>query len=229
MFLGLDIGTSGVKAVLVNEFQQLLTQATAPMTVSRPHPDWSEQDPEDWWLACVDVLRKLSKSYPAGLKQVQSIGLSGQMHGATLLDRRGRVLRPAILWNDGRSASQCETLEKRAPELRKITGNMAMPGFTAPKLLWVAEHEPELFKNIDRVLLPKDYIRYRLSGSFGSDMSDAAGTLWLDVGGRKWSDVMLEACNLNITQISYEVGISSPSYLAKAFKEQYGVKPSEYS
>ena len=218
MFLGLDIGTSGVKAVLVNEFQQLVAQANAPLAVSRPQPDWSEQDPESWWQACVNVLAQLRKSCATRMKQVEAIGLSGQMHGATLLDRHGRVLRPAILWNDGRSADQCVTLEKRAPELRNITGNMAMPGFTAPKLLWLAAYEPELFKQVHKVLLPKDYIRYRLSGSFGSDMSDAAGTLWLDVGGRKWSESMLDACDLKLEQMPdlYEGSEASAELSAEA-------------
>jgi len=221
MFLGLDIGTSGVKAVLVDESQQLVAQASASMTVSRPQPDWSEQDPESWWQACVNVLAQLRKSCATRMKQVEAIGLSGQMHGATLLDRHGRVLRPAILWNDGRSADQCVTLEKRAPELRNITGNMAMPGFTAPKLLWLAGYEPELFKQIHKVLLPKDYIRYRLSGSFGSDMSDAAGTLWLDVGGRKWSEYMLDACDLKLTQMPdlYEGSEASAELSAEVAQE----------
>jgi xylulokinase len=226
MFLGLDIGTSGVKAVLVDESQQLLAQSTAPMTVSRPHPDWSEQDPESWWQACVEALGKLEKSCPDNLKRIEAIGLSGQMHGATLLDRKGQILRPAILWNDGRSASQCAELEQRAPELRQITGNLAMPGFTAPKLLWIEEHEPEVFQQIDKVLLPKDYIRYRLSGSFGSDMSDAAGTLWLDVGGRKWSETMLEACNLHMSQMPdlYEGSEQSAELSAQA-AQQLGLNP----
>jgi xylulokinase len=201
MFLGLDIGTSAVKAVLVDESQQLVGQASAALTVSRPRPDWSEQDPEHWWQACVDAIGQLHKSCPDCNTRVESIGLSGQMHGATLLDSEARVLRPAILWNDGRSAAQCEALEKRAPELRSITGNLAMPGFTAPKLIWVAEHEAEVFQKIDKVLLPKDYIRYRLSGSFGSDMSDSAGTLWLDVGRRRWSEDLLEASGLSLSQM----------------------------
>jgi xylulokinase len=211
MFLGLDIGTSGVKAVLVDESQQIVAQSTSSMTVSRPHPDWSEQDPESWWQACVEALGELKEVNPNGLKRVEAIGLSGQMHGATLLDRQGQVLRPAILWNDGRSKTQCTTLEQRAPDLRKITGNLAMPGFTAPKLLWVAEHEPEVFKRIDKVLLPKDYIRYRLSGRFASDMSDAAGTLWLDVGGRKWSEAMVDACDLRLTHMPDLFEGSEPS------------------
>ena len=201
MFLGFDIGTSGVKAILVDESQHLVAQATVGLTVSRPRPEWSEQDPEHWWQACVNAVGQLHKSCSVSLNQVAGIGLSGQMHGATLCDRNGRVLRPAILWNDGRSAAQCTQLEASAPKLRDITGNMAMPGFTAPKLIWVAENEPEVFQSTHKVLLPKDYIRYRLSGSFGSDMSDAAGTLWLDVSQRKWSEDMLEASGLRLTHM----------------------------
>lgn len=201
MFLGLDIGTSAVKAILVNESQQLVAQASVPLTVSRPRPDWSEQDPEDWWQACIDAIGQLHQSCPECRTRVEAIGLSGQMHGATLLDRNARVLRPAILWNDGRSALQCAALEARTPDLRSITGNMAMPGFTAPKLMWIGENEPDVFQQIDKVLLPKDYIRFRLSGSFGSDMSDAAGTLWLDVGQRRWSQDMLAASGLQLSQM----------------------------
>jgi xylulokinase len=201
MFLGLDIGTSAVKAVLVNEMQQVVAQGSVPLSVSRIRDGWSEQDPEDWWRACVEVVHGLNDSSPNSIRKVQAIGLSGQMHGATLLDKRGCVLRPAILWNDGRSSTQCATLEQRAPELSEITGNRAMPGFTAPKLLWVSEHQPELFAQIHKVLLPKDYIRYRLSGMYVSDMSDAAGTLWLDVGRRKWSETMLDVTGLHLEQM----------------------------
>ena len=201
MFLGLDIGTSGVKAVLVDESQELRAQATAPLTVSRPHAGWSEQDPEDWWRACVRALAELGQRDGVRLDAVRAIGLSGQMHGATLVDARGDVLRPAILWNDGRSAAQCTTLEERAPALREVAGNLAMPGFTAPKFLWVAEHEPDVFARVGKVLLPKDYVRYRLSGAFAGEMSDASGTLWLDVGARTWSAELLEASGLRLSHM----------------------------
>lgn len=201
MFLGLDIGTSAIKAVLVDEMQQVLAQGSVSLSVSRIRDGWSEQDPQDWWRACVEVIRGLEYSSPNSLHNVQAIGLSGQMHGATLLGKYGDVLRPAILWNDSRSAAQCTTLEQRVPELGDITGNLAMPGFTAPKLLWVMEQQPELFAQIHKVLLPKDYIRYRLSGIYASDMSDAAGTLWLDVGKREWSETMLAATGLNLEQM----------------------------
>jgi len=150
----------------------------------------------NWWQACLEAFAELQKLSPTEYSLVKSIGLSGQMHGAVLLDKNQQVLRPAILWNDGRCLEQCHTLEKRLPNLSEITGNLAMPGFTAPKLIWVAEHEPDIFAAVDKVLLPKDYIRFKLSNTFGSDMSDASGTLWLDVAKRAWSDECLAACGL---------------------------------
>ena len=196
MHLGIDLGTSGVKAVLIDDAQAIVGQATAPLEVHRPHSLWSEQDPEDWWTATNRAVLDLRKAHPQAMAAVRAIGLSGQMHGATLLDRGDRVLRPAILWNDGRSGAECAELERRVPDLRSITGNRAMPGFTAPKLLWVAAHEPEVFANTAKVLLPKDYLRLRMTGNHASDLSDSAGTLWLDVGARAWSPAMLEATDL---------------------------------
>lgn len=198
-YLGIDLGTSAVKAVLVDEEQRVLGQESAALDVQRPRPLWSEQDPEAWWRATCAVLQRLSEAHRADMAVVRGIGLSGQMHGATLLDDRDRVIRPAILWNDGRSGAECAELERRVPAARTITGNLAMPGFTAPKLLWVAAHEPEAFRRVARVLLPKDYLRLRLSGVYASEMSDAAGTLWLDVARRAWSDTMLEATGLRPT------------------------------
>ncbi len=145
---------------------------------------WSEQNPADWWSAANNAVSGLSLPVR---KAVRAIGLTGQMHGATLLNRQQRALRPAILWNDGRSAEQCAELEAAVPEMTKITGNRAMPGFTAPKLLWVRRHEPKIFAETALVLLPKDYVRLRMTGETASDMSDSAGTLWLDVAQRRWS------------------------------------------
>ncbi len=199
MYLGIDLGTSGVKVVLVDDDQTVIDQATAPLQVSMPQPLWSEQDPESWWLATCDAVATLRAGRADELQAVRGIGLSGQMHGATLLDASDRVLRPAILWNDGRSAAECAELERRAPESRAITGNLAMPGFTAPKLLWVANHEPEVFADVAKVLLPKDYVRLRMTGASASDMSDSAGTLWLDVAGRRWSEEMLDATGLPLS------------------------------
>lgn len=197
MFLGIDIGTSAVKAVLVDEQDRVRAQASSPLEVSRPHALWSEQDPEHWWRATCDALARLHAAESAAMAAVRGIGLSGQMHGATLLDASDRVLRPAILWNDGRSGAECAELARRVPTLEAITGNRAMPGFTAPKLLWVAAHEPDVFARVAKVLLPKDYVRLRLTGAYASDMSDSAGTLWLDVGARTWSPAMLDATRLS--------------------------------
>jgi xylulokinase len=199
MVIGIDLGTSGVKVALLDAQGQVIAVTSAPLQVSRPHPLWSEQDPESWWLATDQAMQALAQQHD--LSGVQAIGLSGQMHGATLLDARFRVLRPAILWNDGRSAEQCRQLEQQVPDSRTITGNLMMPGFTAPKLLWVQQHEPEIFAQVAKVLLPKDYLRWRLSGDFATDMSDAAGTMWLDVAQRDWSDKLLSACGLDRSQM----------------------------
>jgi len=193
MYLGLDIGTSAVKAVVIDANREIMAQASAPLAISRPQPLWSEQDPGDWWAATNRAVSELDSSLR---KDVRAIGLSGQMHGATLLDKDSRALRPAILWNDGRSAAQCAALEAELDDLGEIAGNRAMPGFTAPKLRWVAENEPEIFGKVDKVLLPKDYVRLRMTGECASDLSDSAGTLWLDVAKRDWSDRLLEACGL---------------------------------
>jgi xylulokinase len=193
MFLGIDLGTSGVKAVILDAHGAIAAQSSAPLTVTSPKPSWSEQDPADWWIACDAAVLALA---PEDRRKVTAIGLSGQMHGAVLLDEARAVLRPAILWNDGRSHDQCAELEKRVPASRAITGNIAMAGFTAPKLLWVARHEPKIFSRIDKVVLPKDYLRLLMTGDFASDLSDSAGTLWLDVGARDWSDEMLAATGL---------------------------------
>ena len=188
MYLGIDIGTSGVKAVRVYEAQTVVDQASAPLAVSRPKPLWSEQDPAEWWRATNEAIQKLDSR---ARRAVKAIGLSGQMHGATCLDKSGKVIRPAILWNDGRSAENCTQMMADMPPLTDISGNLAMPGFTAPKLHWMREREPDNFARIDKVLLPKDYVRYLMSGDFASDMSDSAGTLWMDVEARDWSDDIL--------------------------------------
>ena len=193
MYLGIDVGTSGVKAVLLGTDGAVAAQATAPLAVSRPQPGWSEQDP-DAWLGAVDAA--VLALDPALRRQVEAIGLAGQMHGATVLGADECPLRPAILWNDGRSFAECATLEAEVPELREIAANKAMPGFTAPKLAWLRHHEPALFAQIRTVLLPKDYVRLWLTGDMATDLSDAAGTLWLDVGARAWSDALLAATGL---------------------------------
>lgn len=194
MYLGIDVGTSGVKTVLVEADGTIRGAQAAALSVSRPHALWSEQDPDAWWHATQAAVLALD---PVGRAAVKGIGLAGQMHGATLLGKDSRPLRPAILWNDGRSFAQCNALEASVPALRAITGNIAMPGFTAPKLLWVKNHEPEIFAHVNSVLLPKDYVRLIMTGDKASDLSDSAGTLWLDTGARNWSDAMLAACSLS--------------------------------
>lgn len=198
MYLGIDIGTSSVKSVLVDEHGATVAHASTPLEVSRPQPGFSEQDPQHWWEATIKSVGALPVKSRAA---VHAVGLSGQMHGATLLDAEDRVLRPAILWNDGRSARECVDLERREPQSRTITGNIMMPGFTAPKLLWVSRHEPEIFQRTACVLLPKDYVRFKLTGERVSDMSDASGTGWLSVGARDWSDAMLGATGLTRTHM----------------------------
>jgi xylulokinase len=197
MFLGIDIGTSGVKAVLLDEADRIVASAAKPLTVNRPKPGWSEQDPEDWVTATFGAVDTLAAQHQDAMADIAGIGLSGQMHGATLLDGNGRVLRPCILWNDGRSAAECRALDEAFPMLHAVTGNLAMPGFTAPKLLWVKRHEPDVFARTAKVLLPKAYLRYRLSGALVEDMSDASGTLWLDPARRDWSDEALAATGLS--------------------------------
>jgi len=208
VYLGIDIGTSSVKAVIVDAVGVLAAQASAALDVSRPAPGYSEQDPEAWWQGTVNAVRALP---PAARAAVRAVGLSGQMHGATLLDANDRPLRPAILWNDGRSVNECLELERREPNARAITGNIMMPGFTAPKLLWVSRHEPEIFRRTACVLLPKDFVRLRLTGDKVSDMSDASGTAWLDVGRRDWSDALLAATGLTRAHMPRLVEGTSPS------------------
>ncbi len=194
MFLGIDIGTSGVKAAVIAADGKVLGQGTAALSVSRPHPLWSEQDPDAWWSATEMAVLAIDADLRASIK---GIGIAGQMHGATLLGNDDKPLRPAILWNDGRSFAECAQLEAAVPSSREISGNIAMPGFTAPKLLWVKANEPDVFAALKTVLLPKDYVRLCMTGEKASDVSDSAGTLWMDVGRREWSDALLGACGLS--------------------------------
>jgi len=193
MYLGLDLGTSGLKALLIDDAQSAVAEATAPLAVSRPHPAWSEQSPADWIAAASSALSTLRGKAP--LDAVRGIGLSGQMHGATLLDSAHAVLRPAILWNDTRASEEAEALD-RTQGFRETTGNIMFAGFTAPKLVWTRRHEPDIFERVALVLLPKDYLRLWLTGEAVSEPSDASGTGWLDVGARDWAAPLLAACGL---------------------------------
>ncbi len=194
-YLGLDLGTSGVKALLIDDAQRAIAEGHGPLSVERPHPMWSEQDPNTWITACEAAIDQVRASAPAEFAALRGIAVSGQMHGATLLDADDVPLRPAILWNDGRSHAECIELENAA-DFRGIGGNIVMAGFTAPKLRWVQKNEPEVFAKTKKVLLPKDFVNLWLTGEYVSEMSDAAGTLWLDVAKRDWSDALLAATGL---------------------------------
>ncbi len=201
MFLGIDIGTSEVKALLLTDDHRLVGTAGAALAISRPEPGHSEQDPADWWQATLLALGKLRTAHAKEYATVRAIGLSGQMHGAVLLDARHQVLRPAILWNDTRASVECEEMVRDCPDLPQLAGSLVMPGFTAPKLRWVAKHEPALFTQVAKVLLPKDFIRFKLTGGFVTDMSDASGTAWLDVAKRDWSESLLKLTGLTRDQM----------------------------
>lgn len=193
MYLGLDLGTSGLKGLVVDGAQKIVAEATAPLSVSRPQAGWSEQSPADWIAAAEAALLALP---PEVRRAIDGIGLSGQMHGATLLDASDNVLRPCILWNDTRAHAEAARLDAD-PRFRALTGNIVFPGFTAPKLAWVKTHEPEIFRQVAKVLLPKDYLRLWLTGEHVAEMSDAAGTSWLDCARRDWSDELLAATDLS--------------------------------
>ena len=192
MYIGLDLGTSGLKGILIDDNQHVLAEATAPLTVQRPFEGHSEQLPADWITAAEAVMDQLAAH---GLSKVRAIGLSGHMHGATLLDKSDEVLRPCILWNDTRSHAEAAQMDAN-PIFRAQSGNIVFPGFTAPKLAWVRAHEPKIWDKIAKVLLPKDYLRLWLTGGHVAEMSDAAGTSWLDTGARDWSDDLLAATGL---------------------------------
>ena len=195
VLFGIDVGTTATKGVAIDPDGEVLARAEAEYPLSTPRPGWAEQDPEDWWRATEKVLSDLTDAAgePAG------IGLSGQMHGLVALDANDKVLRPAILWNDQRTQAECEEIERTIglERLIQLTGNRALAGFTAPKLLWLGHHEPDTYERIDRIALPKDYVRLRLTGEHASDVSDASGTLLLDVAHRGWSEEVLEALEID--------------------------------
>ncbi len=209
--LGMDLGTSALKLARVREGDEIIASASRPLTVQRPDPGHSEQDPASWWAAACEGLDELRAKAPAALADTAAIGLSGQMHGATLLDAAGQTLRPCILWNDGRSQAECAELEAAWPALRHVTGNLAMPGFTAPKLLWLRKHEPEVFARVAKVLLPKAWLAWKLTGEYVEEMSDASGTLWLDVANRRWSAEALAATGLSEAHMPRLVEGSAPA------------------
>jgi len=199
-FLGIDIGTSGTKTLAINERGKILAEATSLYPSYHPKPLWSEQDPDDWWRATVETVRQVVKQAKLKPRDVKSIGLSGQMHGSVFLDKRNRILRKAILWNDQRTAAECQELEDSAggrAELIRMVANPALTGFTAPKILWLRNREPRHFEKTAKVLLPKDDVRRRMTGEFATDVSDASGMLLLDVARRDWSDELLGKLQLD--------------------------------
>ena len=224
-YLGLDLGTSGLKALLIDEEQKIIASAHAELHVSRPHQSWSEQQPQDWIKAAETAITRLKAEHGTALSNVRGIGLSGQMHGAVLLDEQDQVLRPAILWNDTRSHAQAAQLDAD-PQFRALTGNIVFPGFTAPKLLWVKDNEPEIFARIKKILLPKDYLRLWLTGEHVSEMSDASGTSWLDVAQRKWSADLLAATELDESRMPRLVeGTDVSGTLRAELCQQWGMAP----
>jgi xylulokinase len=200
LFLGLDVSTTGAKALLINEKGAVVSSATEPLTLSAPHPLWSEQDPRDWWAGITISIRQTLAQAGVSGSAVTAIGLTGQMHGLVLLDEQGEVLRPAILWNDQRTGPQCDEMRTRLGRQRliQITGNDALTGFTAPKILWVQQNEPEIFARARHILLPKDYIRYRLTGGYAMDKADGSGTILFDLKDRNWSADMLAALEIPV-------------------------------
>jgi xylulokinase len=198
LFIGIDSSTTATKALLMDERGDVLGVASSEYTYETPHPLWSEQDPSLWWRGTVQSIRDVLKKTGVNATQVKGIGLTGQMHGLVLLDENGNVLRPAILWNDQRTASQCDAIRLKLgrENLIRITGNDALTGFTAPKILWVQEHEPEIWKRARHILLPKDYVRYKMTGAFGMDKADGAGTILFDLAKRDWSAEVLSALDI---------------------------------
>ena len=222
MYLGIDLGTSSVKILAIDADQKIRGEARAHLSVQRPHPGWSEQMPSDWLKAVDDAMTALKQSVDLG--SVQAIGLSGHMHGATLINSAGDVLRPCILWNDTRSHSQAAKMDAN-PKFREISGNIVFPGFTAPKIAWVKDNEPAIFKELSKVLLPKDYLRFWLTGELVSEMSDAAGTAWLDVASRDWSDDLLAATDLSRDHMpGLTEGSSISAGLSQSLAAQWGMK-----
>lgn len=225
MFLGIDVGTSEVKVLLLDAEHHVVGVTGSSLEVSRPFVGHSEQEPATWWLATQAALTQLKTKFPAQYASIQAIGLSGQMHGAVLLDASNHVLRPAILWNDTRSAKECEEMMVELPALPQIAGSLAMPGFTAPKLRWLAKHEPAVFAKIAKVILPKDYIRFILTGEFVSDMSDASGSMWLDVEKRTWSAELLKLTGLTEAHMPRLVeGSAASGKLTTQAAETLGLK-----
>jgi xylulokinase len=223
--LGIDLGTSELKAVLLDENGVVLGHSGVALSISRPRNGWSEQEPEDWWRACSLALNQLQHENPAAYARIGCMGFSGQMHGAVLLDKKGRCIRPAILWNDSRASAEATALAENYPSFAAITGSLPMAGFTAPKLLWLKSHEPEAFRAVDCMLSPKDYLRLKLTGERITEMSDAAGTLWLDVQNRRWFEPMIRATGMDLRQFPRLVeGTEAAGELTRSVAKAYDLR-----
>lgn len=200
MYLGLDIGTSSIKAILIDQDQKTIATADAAQEVQRPNAGWSEQRPDDWIKGCEQAIAELKANHGQELSGLRGIGLSGQMHGAVMLDERNKPVHPCILWNDSRAAIQAEAMDAD-PAFRSITGNITFAGFTAPKVMWMAQHEPEAYARIAKVMLPKDYVRFWLTGVHATEMSDASGIGVLDMANRKWSPELIDKVGMHADQL----------------------------
>ena len=222
MFIGIDLGTSSIKMILIDQNQRILATANSSLTVQSPKNGFSEQNPKEWIDSTMECFEALKVKKPKEFSQTISLGISGHMHGATLIDKDGNVIRPCILWNDTRSHQECEEFEKQSFDVRSISGNITMPGFTAPKINWIKNNEIDNFKKIFKVLLPKDYLRFVLTGEFFSEMSDASGTLWLDVKKRKWSNQLLSCSHLEEKHMPTLVeGNEETGILKRDFKDRF--------
>lgn len=221
--LGIDIGTTGAKALIIDAHGKVHASVLTEYPVSTPRPLWAEQNPDDWWRATIKSTRSALRESKVAASNIAGIGLTGQMHGLVLLDADGNVLRPCIMWNDQRTASECEFITKEVGRKRllELTGNPVLPGFTAPKILWVRKHEPSTYSRVAKILLPKDYVRYRLTHSFLSDVSDASGTSLFDVGKRCWSKEMISELKIPGTWLPdvTESFVASSSVSSAASKE----------
>lgn len=221
-YLGIDLGTSGLRALLIDEDGMPIGSTERPYAVSQPQSGWSEQDPADWITALESAVDELRATFPQ-FRSLKGVGVAGHMHGATLLDRDGTVLRPCILWNDTRSHQEAAVLD-RTDRVRDLSGNIVFPGFTAPKLEWVRAHEPQIFARVAKVLLPAAYLNYFLTGDFVADMSDSAGTSWLDTGRRDWSDELLDVGHMRRDQMPRLVeGVEAAGQLRSALAQKWGV------
>lgn len=227
IFLGIDLGTSSLKAIAIDERGSLLGQASRDIPVYYPKNSWAEQDPEDWWIAARDCIKELSLMEFFSRDEIRGIGLSGQMHGLVVLDKNNQVLHPAILWCDQRTQAECDEITDclGREKLSELTGNKALTGFTAPKILWLKKNKPDIYKNIGHIMLPKDYIRFKLTGEYATDMSDASGMLLLDVKSRSWSREILEYLELKDEVLpklyeSYQI----TGYVTESMKNMLGLK-----